>query len=162
MDFATKDSWVMEPPVKPSYRSGFVVAAKQSTKDFFYRFEVTYGLYVMEFWEKAVVYIILGLTILFFLWKTVIPLPLACFRLACFRLASHYFALEPKGFHSVLERSAQQELGGLILGTAIETFNATFNGSSHLIQRRFPNTVYIAVIRGRGGRCNVSVQHSAG
>ncbi|KKY27803.1 hypothetical protein UCDDS831_g00667 [Diplodia seriata] len=128
MDFATKDSWAMEPPVKPSYRTNFVVAAKQSTKDFVYRFEVTYGLYVMDFWEKTIVYTILGLIMFFSLWKVVIPVSLACFR-----LASHHFPLEPKGFHSVLERSAQQELGDMLLGGAIDAFNTTFNGSSHVV-----------------------------
>ncbi|KAF4546239.1 hypothetical protein BFW01_g937 [Lasiodiplodia theobromae] len=124
MDYATKDSWVMEPPVKPSYRSNFVAATKQNAKDFIYRFEVTYGLYVMDFWEKTIVYIILGLIMFFSLWKAVIPLSFACFR-----LVSHHFALEPKGLHSVLERSAQQELNDLLLGG----INTTFNGSSHVI-----------------------------
>ncbi|KAF4303974.1 hypothetical protein GTA08_BOTSDO07994 [Botryosphaeria dothidea] len=129
MDYSMKDSWIMEQPPKPSYRTTFLAVARENTAAFIYRFEVTYGLYVMDFWEKATVYAFLGLILFFSLWKVVLPLSFACFR-----LVSYHFALEPKGLYSVLERAAQKEFADMLVGGGIENLNATFNGSSHVIQ----------------------------
>ncbi|KAL1630329.1 hypothetical protein SLS56_005001 [Neofusicoccum ribis] len=126
MDHTLKEDWIMEQPSKPSFPSNLLTATRESTSAFIYRFEVTYGLYVMDFWEKMIIYALLGLCISFTLWKAIVPL---CF--ASFRLISHHLALEPKGLYSVLERSAQQEFTGLLMGAGIQVSNSTLNGTSH-------------------------------
>ncbi|EKG20486.1 hypothetical protein MPH_02209 [Macrophomina phaseolina MS6] len=128
MDYSMKDRWVMEQPPKPSYRASFLVAARENAKAFIYRFEVTYGLYVMDFWEKLIVYTFLGLILFFSLWKVVLPLSFACFR-----LVSYHFSLEPKGLYSVLERSAEEEFADILIGSGVNNFNTSLNGSSPVV-----------------------------
>ncbi|KAF2140747.1 uncharacterized protein K452DRAFT_50797 [Aplosporella prunicola CBS 121167] len=123
MDAFTKNNFAMQKPVmnQPSLRD----TSSEQMRSLVYRFEVTYGLYVMDCWEKIIIYAFFAFTLSFALWQAIIPLSIISFR-----VLSRQLALEPTSFYSVLEHLSSGMYGTIYMGPMLEAVNAS--ASIHL------------------------------
>ncbi|KAF2087464.1 hypothetical protein K490DRAFT_65851 [Saccharata proteae CBS 121410] len=97
----SKEDSLLSPSQIPSPRpTAQINKLWDNVRNSIYRFEVTYGLYVMDFWEKMVVYGLLFSILAFSMWMVVMPL--VNYGL---NVLLRHFAFEPKGLHTVLEQN---------------------------------------------------------
>lgn len=122
MDAFMKNSFAMQKPVM-NQPSVWVTTSKQ-TRSLVYRFEITYGLHVMDFWEKMVVYALFAFTLAVVFWQAVIPLSIISFH-----VLSRQLSLEPKSLYSVFEHSSSGEYGAIFMRPALGAVNASALGA---------------------------------
>ncbi|KAK8209584.1 hypothetical protein IWZ01DRAFT_483477 [Phyllosticta capitalensis] len=101
MDHCLKSTLLPEKPV-PHQRIRILESLRDHAQERIYRFEVTYGLYVMDFWEKMVVYAFIAIILGFAMWQAIIPLSIAFYR-----ALSRQLILEPKNFYSSIEPASR-------------------------------------------------------
>ncbi|KAK7529172.1 hypothetical protein IWX49DRAFT_558326 [Phyllosticta citricarpa] len=118
MDHSMKNSLLLEKAV-PHQRTRIFESLRDLAYDKIYRIEVTYGLYVMDFWEKSVVYAFIAIAIAFAMWQAMIPLSVASYR-----ALSRQLILEPKGFYSSIE-SSPLAYSTVLISSVVGNFNGS-------------------------------------
>ncbi|KAK8162392.1 hypothetical protein BKA80DRAFT_309934 [Phyllosticta citrichinensis] len=121
MDHHVKSSLFLE-KAEPQQRIRVFESLCDLAHDKIYRFEVTYGLYVMDVWEKSIVYAFIVIAIAFALWQAMIPLCVASYR-----TFSRKLILEPKGFYSSIQPSPRASSTAVLISSLVGNFNGSSN-----------------------------------
>ncbi|KAK7541184.1 uncharacterized protein J3D65DRAFT_601262 [Phyllosticta citribraziliensis] len=119
MDHHMKSSLFLE-KAEPQQRIRVFESLRDLLNDKIYRFEVTYGLYVMDFWGKSIVYAFIAIAIAFAMWQAIIPLCVASYR-----TFSRKLILEPKGFYSSIQPSPRAYSTAVLISSVVGNFNGS-------------------------------------